>query len=302
MSRVLLVPVALLALLLSPLAAADPVDELGNAIDDAGATSRVEQPIDPKNPVEDLERRLGQGTGGDNNVPVPPGGDEGIVDLAPRVGEIIAENWALTSIITVGLVGSVLAGWLLVSRYVDPRIALRNPQRSMLYGFVKGNPGVHLKQLSSEFRMKTSTVLWHVRKLEAADLVRSKKSNGYRVFYPVSGGAEARQLSEAVTALSNDNARRIFESITANPGCQQRHLALNLGINPGTIRWHLKKLKEAALLQEEGQHRLAAYFPTDLGRRAHQQVLGQPQPLSSPVVAATPGASAQSVAPEEILS
>jgi DNA-binding transcriptional ArsR family regulator len=221
---------------------------------------------------------------GGPKAPSAPGSGTGLREIGGAVSTAITANWALTSAITAGVAGVGFASWFLASRYVDPKVALRNPQRSMLYGFVKGNPGVHLKQLSNEFHMKTSTVLWHIRKLEHADLVRSKKANGYRVFYPVSGGMEAKQLSTAVTALSNQNAKQVFEFVALNPGAHRRILSGRLVINPGTVRWHLKKLREAGLIAELAQDRFSTYYATDLGLKAMRQVASLPAEITAPVI------------------
>ncbi len=284
-----------IVLALVPVASAALVDGVQMGLDDGvsgGAGGSGEEP-NPQAP--DVDKTLkeiktyleqDQGDGGGGNVPAPPGSDQGFDRIGEGVGEVLRENWAITLAVTAGLAASSVAGWLLASRYIDPKIALRNPQRSMLYGFVKGNPGVHLKQLSSEFRMKTSTVLWHVRKLEAADLIKSRKANGYRVFYPVSGGMEARQLSEAVTALSNENARTIFSFISQNPASPFRDVMARLPINAGTVRWHLKKLRKATLIEDAPEAGHGILRPTDLGLKALAQLQAVPgtQVVQVPVV------------------
>ena len=170
-----------------------------------------------------------------------------------------------------GFVGSAL-----VSRYGSPKEALKNPQRSMLYGFIRGNPGVHLKKLSEEFAMKTSSILWHIRKLESAALVRSDRANGYRVFYPTEGGQAVKIVSRATTALQNANARSIFESLDAKPGASTNELADRTGIHVGTVRWHVRKLKEFALVEELASGDQALFFATPLGHKALQTMLGSP--------------------------
>lgn len=238
--------------------------------------------------VEDVNGRLGKAPGdgldGGAKAPSAPGARGGLRDIGGAVVAAVSESWILTGGIVLVVIGVSFLGWVLASRYVDPKVALRNPQRSMLYGFIKGNPGVHLKQLSNEFHMKTSTVLWHIRKLEHADLVRSKKANGYRVFYPVSGGMEAKALSTAVTALSNHNAKQIFEFVAINPGAHRRVLSGRLVINPGTVRWHLKKLREAGLVAELAQDRFSTYYATDLGLKAMRQVATLPVDIVAPVI------------------
>src|SRR5687768_1275213 len=122
----------------------------------------------------------------------------------------------------------------------------------MLYGFVRGNPGVHLKRLSDEFHMKTSSILWHIRKLESAELVRSERANGFRVFYPTAGGVEVRNVSRAVTALQNPNAAALFAALEGAPAVAATplHLSMALRMPTGTARWHLKKLREFGLVEE----------------------------------------------------
>lgn len=247
-------------------------------IEDQGSSGNGQQGTDPAqvNPdqmADELRRNLERSTG-DYNVPKPPvGGEQGVDDIPGGVTNALFEEPGVTAAITATLVGAVGLGFWYASRYIDPRIALQSPERSMLYGFVKGNPGVHLKQLSNEFKMKTSTVLWHVRKLESADLIRSKKANGYRVFYPVSGGMEASKVSEAITALSNVNARTIFAFLAEHPEAPLRDVTDRLGINAGTVRWHLKKLRKAGLLEDAFDRSLRV---TELGVKAWNQLQGSP--------------------------
>lgn len=196
--------------------------------------------------------------------------------FADRIRDAFEDELLVAGIATAvaSLLG--LAGFAFVTRYISPKEALRNPQRAMLYGFVRGHPGVHLKKLSEEFAMKTSSILWHVRKLEGAELVRSERANGYRVFYPVEGGIEIRKVSRAITALQNGNARVLFEAVERRPGASPSELATALHIHAGTIRWHLRKLREFGLVDELPDGATSKLFPTPLGKRALQTLLGAP--------------------------
>lgn len=285
-SFLLLVPVVVAADP-SSLGADDPLASV------APSAPQEPLPVDPQRTLDDATKSADGSLRTDRShsgsaAHDPTGGYHGIDDVANGVTNTLTEDYRLTALSVLALAGAALSGWVFASRYVDPRLALRNPQRSMLYGFIKGNPGVHLKQLGAEFRMKTSTVLWHVRKLENADLVRSKKANGYRVFYPVSGGVEARRLSEAVTALSNANARGIFSYIVERSGASTRVITAQLAINPGTVRWHLKKLIESGLLDAPLDPRHGTFMPTELGLRVLHQLQESPSQF---VVSNTPAAS-----------
>ncbi|MEK6986417.1 MAG: hypothetical protein AABX89_08595 [Candidatus Thermoplasmatota archaeon] len=197
----------------------------------------------------------------------PPreGVDPGFAD---RVRGGLEEGMVMAGIGSIVAAGLGLAGFAFVTRYIDPKVALENPQRSMLYGFVRGNPGVHLKKLSDEFGMKTSSILWHIRKLESAELVRSDRANGYRVFYPVEGGQLVRQVSRAVTALQNGNARSLFEHVERHPGASLAQVSTATGIHAGTVRWHLRKLKEFNLVDELERDGASLFFATTLGQKS----------------------------------
>ncbi len=278
---ILLLPIAIVVLL-APAALAVPdagdlpdkqsIEGAARGILEAGSplhetVDQVANVVDEATGPADGRGGPGDGDGDDGSGADAPGLARGFLDALFGPGGVIA----LSALGVVALAG---AGFLLATRYVDPKEALENPQRAMLYGYIRGNPGVNLKTLSDDFQMKTSTVLWHIRKLEGAELVRSTKANGFRVFYPVEGGIEAKRLGSAVAALTNGNASQILDYITVHPGVQQKGLVNALGINAGTVRWHLRKLKDTGLMAELSQGRSSTYYPTELGIKALRQTLG----------------------------
>lgn len=203
-------------------------------------------------------------------------------DFMARIRDAFHDQMVVAGLATLFVAGLSVAGFAMVTRYVKPEEALSNPQRSMLYGFIRGNPGVHLKKLSEEFSMKTSSILWHIRKLENAQLVRSDRANGFRVFYPTAGGAEMKMVSRATTALQNTNARHVFEAVEKQPGAASTDLASSTHIHAGTVRWHLRKLREFALVEEVEGPNGARYFPTQLGLKAAKTLRGAPGGVQLP--------------------
>ena len=206
--------------------------------------------------------------------------------FADRIRAAFDQQFMMAGLATVVVSLLGVGGFALVTRYVSPKEALKNPQRAMLYGFVRGNPGVHLKKLSEEFAMKTSSILWHIRKLENAELVRSERANGFRVFYPVDGGIEIKRVSRAITALQNGNARALYEAIERRAGASPSQLATRLAIHGGTVRWHLRKLRDFGLIEELVREDGSTFFATPLGRRALQTLAGAP--VTMPVAAPNP--------------
>ncbi len=215
----------------------------------------------------------GEEEGGKDTPPPPQDGEESFAD---RIRTAFGNRIAVASLAGVLLSGVGLTGFALVTRYISPKEALKNPQRAMLYGFVRATPGVHLKKLSEEFGMKTSSILWHMRKLESAELVQSEHANGYRVFYAVEGGVEMKRVSRAVTAIHNENARHIFQFISRDPGISTKSLANRLSLNPGNVRWHLRKLRDCGLVEELVRETDRLLYPTPLGVKALEAAEGRP--------------------------
>jgi predicted transcriptional regulator len=170
------------------------------------------------------------------------------------------------------------------ARFVTPAEVLANDVRKGIYGYLKDRTGANLKQVTDDLRLTTTNAIWHLRKLEEAGLVNSRRFNGYKVFYPAEGGVEARRLSLGKTALANENAQEVFEHVAANPGIHQREIARALGVNHGTVRWHLKKLLSAELIVETRRGKASAYEPTPMGLAALRHVGPRPAVVAAPAL------------------
>ncbi len=249
-------------MLMTSVAAVDPLELAEQAV--ADATYGLS---DEKGPAEILD-------------PEPPTTAPPQEEPAPGLGDRLrgafADKMMVAGAVSIAVALVGMAGFGLVTRYISPKEALKNPQRAMLYGFVKATPGAHLKQLSEEFSMKTSSILWHIRKLESADLVRSERANGFRVFYPVEGGVEVKRLSRAITALQNTNAQGIYQMVENRPSANVKQISERLSLHPGTVRWHLRKLREFGLVDELLSEDSASFYPTPLGGKALEAVIGKP--------------------------
>lgn len=197
--------------------------------------------------------------------------------MQPILAPVNEAGWgpgiALGALAVVGLAG--LAGFAFFhggARFVTPAEVLQNDVRQGIYAYLKTSVGANLKQLTDDLHLTTTNAIWHLRKLEEAGLIHSKRFNGYKVFYPAEGGVEARRLSLGKTALANANAQEVFEHVVAHPGTHQREIARALGVNHGTVRWHLKKLMDAELIVETRKGKASSYEPTAMGLQALREV------------------------------
>ena len=145
-------------------------------------------------------------------------------------------------------------------RHVDRANVLEHPMRQDLLRTIETAPGVHLRELASRHGTAVTNTQWHLRKLEMANLVKTQKVQGRRLYYPVQGGQESRTRAIENAALHNPNAGRVTEFLAAHAGCNQRAVAEALGMNPGTVRWHLRRLELAGLVRSIQEGTQTRYF------------------------------------------
>ncbi|GEM_PF-1580740 len=241
--------------------AADPTQDLEAVARDLPAQT----PAPVQEGVAAAENAASSATGG--AAPGLPPVTEPLRTVAPTIPVYAVAGLALAGL--GALAGSLFMGG---ARFVTPAEVLENDVRAGIYSYLKQSVGANLKQVTDELHLTTTNAIWHLRKLEEAGLIHSRRFNGYKVFYPAEGGIEARRLSLGKTALANANAQEVFEHVVAHPGTHQREIARALGVNHGTVRWHLKKLMDAELIVETRKGKASVYEPTPMGLQALRQV------------------------------
>lgn len=297
MRRCRIAALAVIVLLSLPAAVAlsptDTVDESAESGPDGAPTVTPVTPVGPEDPKDTVEELLGEEA--DEEDPGGGGSDgwwdwEDVGNVGSNVGDALTSTWGLAAV-ALGALSAGGAWWYGGARLTTPEEVLENEVRSNIYEYVRETTGAHLHQISEDLDLSTTNAVWHLRKLQEAGLVESKKFNGYRIFYPVEGGVEAQKLSIGVNVLGNDNARRIFEHLAREPGHHQRQIARSLDINHGTVRWHLRKMRKAEMVVETKKGNATKYFPTDLGREALTEIGGavpEPEPVEAPAADPTP--------------
>ena len=219
--------------------------------------------------VETLAGEVAEAAGLSDPGPVLPPVAE------PLTGTAFDLPWIAVAGAAAGVAGLAAVFFFGGARFVTPAEVLQNDVRQRIFHYLKARVGANLKQLTDDLQLTTTNAIWHLRKLEEAGLIHSKRFNGYKVFYPAEGGIEARKMSLGKTALANDNAQEVFEHVVAHPGTHQREIARALGVNHGTVRWHLKKLLHAELIVETRRGKASSYEPTQMGMNALREVAAQ---------------------------
>lgn len=158
-------------------------------------------------------------------------------------------------------------------KYVTPDNVLDTSVRKNLYDYIDEYPGSHLREIARELDLKPSNAAWHLRKLEQTNLIRSRSIGGKKVYYLVNGGIEARKEAVAESILRNDNAYNIMDYLSKHPGKHLLEIAHALDLNHHTVKWHIKKMYMAELIEGDTSHsKYPVYYPTETGISSVQQL------------------------------
>lgn len=171
--------------------------------------------------------------------------------------------------IVVAAIATIIAFFTLGGiKYVTPENVLDTEIRKNLYEYIDEYPGSHLREIARELDLKPSNAAWHLRKLEQTNLIRSRNIGGKRVYYLVEGGVETRREAIAESVLKNQNAQKIMFYLQDNPRKHLLEIANALDLNHHTVKWHIKKLYMAELLDGDTSNSVyPVYFPTEVGIR-----------------------------------
>ncbi len=137
----------------------------------------------------------------------------------------------------------------------DEEKVLLNDTRREIYNYIIDNPGVHLREMAKKLNKAVSTITWHLRILEKADLIRSRKIGNKLIYYPK--GMDISDLP--ILYLNNETSQEIFKYILRNPA-HLRKIADDLDMPVETVRYNLKKMEEMNLINSKEDGNKIVYY------------------------------------------
>lgn len=114
--------------------------------------------------------------------------------------------------------------------------------RGRIYGYIEANPGAHYNIIRDALAVNNGSLAYHLRMLEKAEYVVSKKAGKCRYFYPAS-----LNISEK-NGLSNLQ-NSILEKIVETPGATQKVVADETGVSQQVISYNVKKMMKDGVLK-----------------------------------------------------
>ncbi|WP_236953668.1 winged helix-turn-helix transcriptional regulator [Methanocaldococcus bathoardescens] len=136
----------------------------------------------------------------------------------------------------------------------DEEKVLLNDTRKEIYKYISDNPGTYLREISKNLNKPVSTITWHLRILEKANLIKSKKFGNRIIYYPSNV-----DLKELPLLFLNETQKRIFEYLLKSPA-HLRKIAKDLNLNVETVRYNLRKLETLGIVKHKEEKNKVIYY------------------------------------------
>lgn len=134
---------------------------------------------------------------------------------------------------------------------MDDPLQLENRKR--IYECVRGNPGLHFREIQRRTSMPIGVLDYHLNYLVQKGLVTVTRQEGFSRYYPEGQiGADKMRL---LSCLRQEIPRGIVLYLLKNPGSTHGKLLENFAISGGTLSYHIKKLVSRGILVIEKQGR-----------------------------------------------
>lgn len=191
--------------------------------------------------------------------------ESGIVLDAPKAAVGLFAGLAAAASIYFWPALKTLPGFSLFSRLKTPEL-LNHPTRSAIMQVVQDSPGIHFKELQRRTQLANGTLRHHVRYMSDAGLMSERRQGGFTCYYP--GEHIPADTLAAAPVLKSDTARDVLAAIKQRPGTSVAQIARQTGLAGGTIGYHVKRLKDAGLVEGRRERRTVQLFPTAAAQRA----------------------------------
>jgi DNA-binding MarR family transcriptional regulator len=229
----------------------------------------------------ETETETGTGNGNDNRIDdkdqdtenglmdTRPGSEHQIVPKQPSSEpQIVPMGTILTLGIFAGLfsvigwgVGTETGKYTIIKRLlffiiplyykIDRDKVLDHYLRNQIYKYIQTNPGTSYSEIMKDTDVKNGVLVHHLKTLDREGLIKSIRDGMFRRFYP-EGVAIPKKEIETLSWFQI----RIFNFIRMNPGTTPKEIANEVGKSKQVVNYHLKLMKNAALVRAEelGKH------------------------------------------------
>ena len=130
-------------------------------------------------------------------------------------------------------------------------LALNFPRRRLLFQYIEAHPGIHLRALSRHCSMGLGVLRFHLRSLQRAGLVRTRRSGRRQIYLP--SHYEGRPASS--------RSEQLLEEIHRTRGVTPTQLAAQYGVSRMLVNYHVQRLRTRGQVVAEKRGRSVELYP-----------------------------------------
>jgi len=144
--------------------------------------------------------------------------------------------------------------------------------RAKIYEYIRQNPGIHLRGLSSEMQVKLGTMRYHLSVLQHTHKITVSSDTASVRFYENSGTYSTGE-QHILKHLRNETTKKILAVLLERPMATRQDIADAVGISGPSVSWHMKRLEEDRIVLSRRSGRLTAYeIPTTVAGYLCRQI------------------------------
>ncbi len=143
-------------------------------------------------------------------------------------------------------------------RRVSGGNVLDQDMRARIYEYIRQNPGIHLRGLSSEMQVKLGTLRYHLSVLQHTHKIAVSGDTASVRFYENSGTYSTAE-QQILKHLRNETTKKILAVLLDRPMATRQDIADAVGVSGPSVSWHMKRLEEDHILLSRRSGRLTTY-------------------------------------------
>ena len=125
--------------------------------------------------------------------------------------------------------------------------------RREIYNFILKNPGLHIREISRQLNIPKTTLTYHLKFLKKEEIIKEKFEGGFkRIFIKEDLGSQDKEI---LNLLRQDIPSKIFIYFIFSLAPSQIEISKALELHPATVSYHLKKLEEKGVIENEKWNR-----------------------------------------------
>lgn len=134
------------------------------------------------------------------------------------------------------------------------RHPLESKMRELIYEYIELYPGQNYTTIKRTLGLANGTLVYHLKVLKKANLIRSVSEGRYKRFYPIEPDKldKSKIYEHEGAQMLTELQKKIVEKMEKEPEISQVEVARALGVSRQLVNYHISKLVKVGVLKLKG--------------------------------------------------